>query len=235
MVLRNGVQDGSDRVAEIRNGKLRLFSQGLTITVVDQDRSTAGSMRTIDVTPAIANQKAFAQVDIQSCGCAQKHAGLWLPALARFAMRGAGVKTNFDRSKRRNRRAEAGVHRFDNLAALHSTTNIRLISDHHEKKADGLELRAALHDVRIKLELVDLRGRKRTALSNHWPIEHAVPVQKDGALLYFMLSHFVGAVLSAGCETNKCQTTAWNASVCGVVFMGLTVGIMTQTSAAFAV
>src|SRR5204863_3468579 len=48
-------------------------------------------------------------------------------------------------------------------------------------------------------------------------------------------SHFVSATFSFGCDTNRCHTTAWNASVCGVTFCGFTVGTMTQTSATRAV
>jgi hypothetical protein len=45
-------------------------------------------------------------------------------------------------------------------------------------------------------------------VADHWPVEHTIPVQEHRALSYFVLSHFVCAVLSAGCETNKCQMTA---------------------------
>jgi hypothetical protein len=165
-------------------------------------------MSAIDVPPAIANQKAFPQVDIQSCGCAQKQAGLRLPAFAWFAMSGAGVEANFDRIQERNSRAQPGVHRLDDLAALCSPAHIRLISDYDEKKAGLFQLRACLGGFRVELELLNPRGRKRTAFTAHWPIEHAVPVQEDRAPFYVVLSHFVRAVLSAGCETNKCQTTA---------------------------
>ena len=191
-------------------------------------------MSAINISPAIANEEALLQVDIQSRGRTQKHAGLWLPAFAQIAMSGAGVKTNFDRIEGRNGRAQFRVHRLDNLAALRSPADIRLISDNHEKKTGRFQCGARLDRVRVKLELINARGRKRTAIANHRPIEHAVPIQKDRAI-YFVLSHFVCAVFSAGCETNKCQTTAWNASVCGVVFMGLTVGTITQTSATLAV
>jgi len=59
-------------------------------------------------------------------------------------------------------------------------------------------LGAGFNDVRIKLELLEPRGRERAPVANHWPIEHAVPIQEDRALSYFVLSHFVCAVLSAG-------------------------------------
>ena len=51
-------------------------------------------------------------------------------------------------------------------------------------------------------------------------IEDAVPVQKDcrrSWLNHRTDSRFVPTCLSAGCETNKCQTVAWKASACGVM------------------
>src|SRR6266446_4138957 len=48
-------------------------------------------------------------------------------------------------------------------------------------------------------------------------------------------SHFISLAASAGCDTIRCHTTAWNASVCGVTVLGLTVGTMTQASATLAV
>ena len=176
--------------------------------MVDEDRATTGGMSAIDIAPAIANQEASGQVDIQSCCGAQKHAGLWLAAFARLALRGARVKANFDRVEGRNRGAQFRVHCLDGFAALGSPADIRLIRHDDEKKASRFQLRAGADGFRVKLELVDPRGRKGAPVANHWPVEHAIPVQEDRALSYFVLSHFVCAVLSAGCETNKCQTTA---------------------------
>ena len=53
-------------------------------------------------------------------------------------------------------------------------------------------------------------------------VDHAVAVEEDGPSPLTSPpaastdSHFPGAVTSAGCETSRCQTTAWNASTCGV-------------------
>ena len=48
-------------------------------------------------------------------------------------------------------------------------------------------------------------------------------------------SHFVADVCSAGCETRRCHTMAWNDSVCGVTRSAFTVGTTTATSATLAV
>ena len=70
------------------------------------------------------------------------------------------------------------------------------------------------------------------AVAHDGIVQHAVAIEKDGrprpaVMSYFPTdSHFVSCALSAGCETSRCQTTAWNASACGVVWTGLTVGTM---------
>jgi hypothetical protein len=59
-------------------------------------------------------------------------------------------------------------------------------------------LPATLDDVGIKLELLDVRGREGEAIADDRAIQNAVAIEKDGALTYFVLSHFVCAVFSAG-------------------------------------
>ena len=49
------------------------------------------------------------------------------------------------------------------------------------------------------------------------------------------VSHFVWFTLRSGWETKRCQTTAWKASLCGVMLFGFTVGMITQASATRAV
>ena len=79
-------------------------------------------------------------------------------------------------------------------------------------------------------------GRVRLAVAHDRPIDHAVAVEEHrGSGCHRVDSHFVGAALRRGCDTSRCQTTAWNASVCGVMVSGLTVGTITHASATCAV
>src|SRR5439155_8524804 len=50
-------------------------------------------------------------------------------------------------------------------------------------------------------------------------------------VLYFTDSHFVCPVFRRGCDTKRCQISPWNASVCGVVWVALTTGMMAHASA----
>ena len=192
-------------------------------------------MGAIHVTPAIADKKTAGQIQRVIGRGAKYHSGLRFPAIARFAMAGAGVITDFDRIERRNGLAELPVHGLNQFAALGSAPDIRLVRNYHQDETRLLQLRAAVRNVGINLELLQRRRRKWKTVANDGTIQDAVAIEKDGGPAYFVLSHFVCAVFSAGCETSKCQTTAWNASVCGVVFIGLTVGMMMQTSATCAV
>ena len=145
------------------------------------------------------------------------------------------MKANLDAVEGREIHAQFRVHGFDCFPGLCAAPDIGLIRDHDQEKSGVLQLFTAFRDAGIKLELDEIRGRKGESVADHRTIENAVAIEKNGALTYFVLSHFVCAVFSAGCETSKCQTTAWKASACGVVFIGLTVGIMMQTSATCAV
>ena len=192
-------------------------------------------MRAIDVAPAVADKETALQVDAVSGRGAQQHAGLWFPAIARFAMATPGMETNLDGVDDGKIRVQFLVHRFNRFAALSSTPNIGLVGDYNENKAGLLQSPTAIRRVGIKREFVDVRWRIGEAFADYRPIEDAIAIEKDRTFSYFVLSHFVCAVFSAGCETSKCHTTAWNASEWGVVFMGFTVGRMMQTSATCAV
>lgn len=203
--------------------------------MIDENRAATGGACAIDVAPAIADQVAAFQIDAVRGSGMQQHAGFWFSAVARFAVAGASVKANFDSIERGEIRPQFGVHRFDRFAALRAAPYVRLIRDHNQKKSGILQLLAAFGYAGIKLKFAEVRGRKGEPVADHRAIDDAVAIEKDGGPAYFVLSHFVCAVFSAGCETSKCQTTAWNASACGVVFIGLTVGMMMQTSATCAV
>src|SRR5262249_55419789 len=103
-----------------------------------------------------------------------------------------------------------------------------------ESEARRLESRERIADARENLQVFRALRRIRAPLSDDGSIDDAVPVEEDGGG-HIVDSHFVGYTLSAGCETSRCQTTAWNASLCGVIVSGLTVGMITHASATCAV
>ena len=73
------------------------------------------------------------------------------------------------------------------------------------------------------------RGRRNGfAVALEVGVDDAVAIEKDGRP-----HHLVAFRCSFGCETRQCQTTAWNASACGVTRDSSTVGMTTTTSPAF--
>ena len=197
MVLRACIEDRPHGFLKCGHGELGLFAQFLAIAVIDENRAATGGVRAIDVAPAIAHKEAALQVDVVSSSGAKEQAGLWFPAIARFTPACAGMETNLDAIQNDESLAEFGVNCLDCLPALRSAPNVRLIRDHDEKESRVLQLPAPVHDVRIKLELVEIRRRKREAIADYWSIENAVAIEKYGALTYFVLSHFVCAVFRA--------------------------------------
>src|SRR6188474_800385 len=127
------------------------------------------------------------------------------------------------------------MHCLNRFASLCATADVRLIGDDNQKKVCRLQPRATRCDIVVEFEIFGAIRRKRLTVSDHGHIKHSVAIQENGASCYFMLSHFVSPILRVGCEIHKCHTTAWNASVCGVMFAGLTVGMTIAMSATCAV
>jgi len=192
------LQNSRNRFSECGDDELRLLAQRLAITVIDEDRAATGGVRAINVAPAIANEEAVLQIDIVLRRGAEQHPWLRFPAIAGIVVAFTGVIANFDRIERRNGGPQFFVHRFDHFANLGTAPDIRLIADDNQEKAGRFQFRASLSDAGIKFELLDVRRRKGKTIADHGPVENAVAIEKDGAPFYFVLSHFVCAVLSAG-------------------------------------
>ena len=90
------------------------------------------------------------------------------------------------------------MHRLYALTSLRSPTHVRLIRHHNERESGIFQSLAAFRHIFVQFEFRYRRGRKRAAVPNHRAVENAIAIKKDGALPYFVLSHLVCAVLSAG-------------------------------------
>jgi hypothetical protein len=136
-------------------------------------------------------------------------------------------------SVERQFRGEPCVNGVDFGGGARAARNVRLVRD-DEQHETGLAQRLQRR-LRIArdVELPQV-GWIRQAVANDRVVHDAVAIEKDGAPQR-TVSHFVSAVLSAGWDTIRCQTTAWKASACGVVLAALTVGMTTHASATRAV
>ena len=90
------------------------------------------------------------------------------------------------------------MHRFNGFATLGAAANVGLVGDDNQKEVRGLESRAPVCDIIVEFEILNAGWRIRPSIPNHSPIEDSVTIQKNPALRYFMLSHFVSANFRAG-------------------------------------
>src|SRR6185312_13753990 len=199
----------------------------LVVAAVDEDGAAAGASAGLDVAPAVADHVAGRQVDRVGLGRLEQEAGVGLAPQAVVAV----LVADQDGGDR-HLGQEPVVHRLHHLAALGAAGDVGLIRGADEQEAGVTELPRRPDGAREDLELLQRRRGTGAAVAD----DGAVPARGRRAVLaHFTDSHFVARVLTRGCETSRCQTTAWNASECGVMWSGLTVGTMAQASATLAV
>src|SRR5439155_18200842 len=112
--------------------------------------------------------------------------------------------------------------------------------DHDERDAERAELPNGVNRVWREPDLVGIRRRLEEA--GHGVegelVDQPVPVEEDRPAHEAPTvtdSHLPDRCASAGCETSRCQTTAWNSSTCGVSRLGSSEGTTRQRSANCAV
>src|SRR4030095_6248080 len=175
------------------------------------------------------------RINVQLSNCAEDQAWSRLTATARLAVTLAGVIANLNTIKQWKRRFHFQIHRFNGFTTLGAAANIGLVGDDNQEEVRGLKPRTPIRNIFIKLEFLHVTRGIRHSVPDRDSVDYSIAIEKNCRTSYFMLSHFVSATLRAGCEIHKCHTTAWNASVCGVMFAGLTVGMTIATSATCAV
>lgn len=166
--------------------------------MLDENGAAPGGVRAINIAPAIADEKAPLQIDPPRASRPKQHSRLWFPAIAGIAVPFAGVITNFDRVQGPNCCPQFFVHRFNDLPSLSAAADVWLICNDDQKETGRLQLPATVRGVRVNLEFVQFRRGKGETIADHGRVENAVAIEKDGAPFYFVLSHFVCAVFSAG-------------------------------------
>ena len=96
-----------------------------------------------------------------------------------------------------------------------ATADVWLVCGNDEKKTGLLQFGASFDDAGENLEFLQRRRRIGLAVASERAVDDAVAIQEDGPP-HFVPSHLVRFTFSFGCETNRCHTTAWKASECGV-------------------
>jgi hypothetical protein len=77
---------------------------------------------------------------------------------------------------------EPVVHGFHDRLALGAPTHVRLVGDDHELEPSGFEFLTGFRHAREEFEILQTRGGIRFAVTVDRPVEHAVSIQKNGAL-----------------------------------------------------
>ncbi len=166
-------------------------------------------------------------------GRLQKHPRLWFVAgaiipfnaIAGFdVVNGKGVE-------------QFPVHGLDDFPFLLGGRDIRLVGGNDYKKSGPMKVFNGFHHTGQNLHFLECVGRIRLATANEGAVDNAISVQKDSPPCFLAIAQkreipyqVVIFFCRSGCETRQCQITAWNASVCGVTWVGSTVGITTTTS-----
>ena len=134
---------------------------------------------------------------------------------------------------------EGCIEYFDKSPILRSARDVGLIRNDEEQEVECFEPRQCRRRFGDDRQILERARWVWLSVAHDRSIENAVAVEENGAhaiSAYLVTdSHFVCARFSAGWLTIKCQTTAWNASACGVTFSALTVGMRTTASATLAV
>lgn len=222
------------RLDEARDAVVRGMTQRLRVTVIHENGFAARRVAAINVAPAIPDQKRRTEVHVKIARRAQHHSGCGFAKIGGHSL--AGIVADLDMINRQFR-AQPPVHGLDHSLILRAAPDVRLIRHDDQKKPVLFQDAARFGHARQKFEFGNAGGWMRVTVHDHRAIEHAVAIQKNRARRagHFTVSHLVGVTFSLGCETSRCQRTAWKASECGVTFTGFTVGTIAQASATFAV
>lgn len=163
----------------------------------------------------------------------EEHARAWL---ATGAIVGIIVETAHQRIYG-DTLAQGSIDRLDGRPGRSPAGYVGLVGEDHHRQASPLQGQYSLPYTGEQLELSDRRRRNRHPVALEGTIQGPVSIEKDGRLRLAQTtdSHFVGADLSRGSETSRCQITPWIDSAWGVTWAGLTVGTRTHASATRAV
>jgi hypothetical protein len=184
------------------------------VALLYQYSRTAGCVTGIDVAPAIPDQKARAQINSVPA------ASLKQQPRARFSAR-AGILIVVIAGKHvidGQFLAQDRMHALDFRSILNASRDVRLVGNNNYQESRSFEIEKCGSSTRHDPHLFQRRRRIRFTISNDGSDNYAVTVQENCwtpvhmAATAAAASHFVSACFSAGCDTMRCHTTAWNAS-----------------------
>ncbi len=204
----------------------------LVIAVINKNSFATGASACLHIPPAIPQHETCRKIDIKFPGPGKQHAGLRLSAITGIAV----VVIAGDEAVNRQVQRQAGIDRLNGILTSRASRDIGLVGHDDEEKSCLLQAPQTFGYSRKNLDFRDTGRGMRLPLPNNGAIYYPVAIKENSAPFghdrhLTADSHLVSCALSFGCDTSKCQTTAWEASECGVIFSELTVGTITHASA----
>src|ERR1017187_1223744 len=212
--------------------KVRRFGFALRVMALHQNRSTTCGLADRHIAPAVADHPGTLQINPPFPRRRQQHPRLGLAAIATIRL---DVITHLD-IVNGEPFAQSPVHFLDRLALGQPRAHVRLIRDDDQNESRCAQAFRHVRHAGQKLKLLHPCRRHGLAVAQQGPAQHAVAVQKDGAMqthFFANPSHLFACNITRGCDTSPCHTTAWKDSVWGVTALASTVGTTITQSPTF--
>jgi hypothetical protein len=130
-------KDSGNRFRKRSDCKVRFLAKRFGVLMIDEDCPTTSRPGTIDITPAIPDQKTGRQVYFQHIGRMKEHSGLWFSACARLAELFSGVKASFHAIDLRQCSSDFFIDCVGLSSTLCSASDIGLVGNYNEQKSGG--------------------------------------------------------------------------------------------------
>src|SRR5439155_5031859 len=153
-----------------------LGRDGLSVASIHEHRTAPGTPRRLHITPAVADEKAGAEVEPPPIRGGQQHARLWFAAVAAVSV---VVKADRDVVQRQGL-TQLAVHLVHGVGGESAARDVGLVRDHDQDEAGGAQTLARTLDARQDLQFLEAARGPWNTLANARLDEHAVPVEEDG-------------------------------------------------------
>lgn len=173
------LNDNPGGLSEILRPEIRQLFQRFIVVVVDEHGPAPRRLAAIDVPPAISHHPTASEVDVQCLRRREQHSGLRFAAVTFHGA--ARVVANLDAIDWQ-RGAHVRVHFFDDRLRLFAATHVGLIGGYNEEKAGQLQSRARFGNTGENLEFGNRGGCVGLAVTDERAIDHAIAVEKNGAM-----------------------------------------------------
>jgi hypothetical protein len=185
------------------------FDRCWLVTIrVHKDGRATGAPAGPDVSPSIAYKVTIGKSDVVLDGSGVQHAWAGLTAGATI---GVVVVADADVVEGEHL-AQVCMEGFDLFSRGETSDDIGLVRHEDKEKSGAMQAVERIGHAWENLKIGQRERRLSLTSAEDLPVDHAVAIQKDCSP-HAVDSHLVLEVLTIGCDTSRCQITAWKASV----------------------